>query len=399
MPFGRNEAFVGRSAVLDHLLQRLPPAANPHDCQRTALEGLGGIGKTQLALEAAYRVHDVQPDCSVFWVPAMNPAFLDKAYRDIGRALGVKGLDDDKADVRALVYAALARDDTGPWLWIIDNADDQELLFDKQAALKDLPFNRNGSILVTTRNHEVAIRLDVPPLGLLNVEAMRRPESSKLLGQSLDEDQIRDTSGTNALLDFLADLPLAVKQASAYMAKTGMSTTRYFEHCQSSDEAFLKLLSNDFGDRGRYEAASNPVTITWLISFMHIARDAPLAAYYLQFISFLSEKDIPRSLLPAGDNELEADEAFGTLKAYAFINERIDTGRFDIHRLVQLAMHNWLVDKGEQAVWLTSPPPSTRLSFVTLFCFRAISRKDSDHRLLSTSVRWTVPLETWPGDG
>ncbi|KAK0707016.1 hypothetical protein B0T26DRAFT_482594 [Lasiosphaeria miniovina] len=84
VPFGRNEAFVGRDAILDRLLTRLPPTANPHDCQRTALEGLGGIGKTQLALEAAYRVHQVHPDCSVFWLPAVDPASLNKAYRDIG---------------------------------------------------------------------------------------------------------------------------------------------------------------------------------------------------------------------------------------------------------------------------------------------------------------------------
>ncbi|KAK4160854.1 hypothetical protein QBC43DRAFT_244760 [Cladorrhinum sp. PSN259] len=355
VPFGRNEAFVGRDAILDDLSTRLPPAANPDDCQRTALEGLGGIGKTQLALEAAYRVHDDHPDCSIFWVPAVNQDSLNNAYRAIGRELDVKGVDDDKANVQALVHAALARDDTGPWLWIIDNADDQELLFGKQGVLNDLPFSRNGSILVTTRNRQVALELDIHGPGLLKVEAMCRFESSKLLGQGLREDQIRDTPSTNALLDFLTDLPLAVKQASAYIAKQGMSTAVYLEHCQSSEETLIKLLSKGFNDRGRYklEATSrNPVATTWLISFEHIARDVPLAADYLRFISFLSEKDIPKSLLPAGYNKLEADEAFGTLKAYAFINQRTDIGRFDIHRLVRLAMHNWLVDKGEQAAWL-----------------------------------------------
>ncbi len=64
-------------------------------------------------------------------------------------------------------------------------------------------------------------------------------------------------------------------------------------------------------------------------------RDVPLAADYLRFISFFSEKNIPRSLLPTKDIELlKADEAFGTLQAYAFITEQMDTGRFDIHRLV-----------------------------------------------------------------
>ncbi|KAM3465184.1 hypothetical protein MY5147_009336 [Beauveria neobassiana] len=353
VPFGRNEAFVGRDVVLDALRKRLPPTAHPHDCQRTAVEGLGGIGKTQNALEAAYYIHDAHPDCSVFWVPAVDPASLDRAYRDIGHALGVKGLDDEKADVRVLVHAALTMDDVGPCLWIIDNADERELLFGKPWTLKNLPFNRNGSILITTRNHEVAIRLDVPKPGLFKVDKMHRAESAKLLYWGLDESQIDDTMSTNALLDFLTDLPLAVKQASAYMAERNMSTARYLGHCQSSNKTLIRLLSKDFGDRGRYETTHNPVATTWLISFEYLSRDAPLAADYLRFISFLSEKNIPRSLLPDEDDELEADEALGTLQAYAFVTERLDTGWFDVHRLVRLVMHNWLAERGEQVAWLT----------------------------------------------
>ena len=285
-------------------------------------------------------------------MPAVNRASFDKAYRDIGQALGVKGIDDNQADVRALVHAALARDDVGPWLWIVDNADDQELLFGGQGVLR-LPFNRKGSILVTTRNHDVAIRLDIRSPSLWNVEAMYRPESTELLCQGLSDDQIQDTTNTNSLLDFLTDLPLAIKQASAYIAMRRITIARYLEHCKSSNETLIKLLSNDFGDRGRYEGAQNPVATTWLISFEHIARDVPLAADYLRFMTFFSEKNIPRVLLPEVDNELEVDAAIGTLKSYAFINERMDNGSFDIHRLVQLAMRNWLADEGELAAWLT----------------------------------------------
>ncbi len=84
--------------------------------------------RPRTAREAAYRIHEAYPDCSVFWVPADNPTSFDKAYRDIGQALGIKGLDSDKANLRALVHEAPARSDANPWLWIIDNADDWELL-------------------------------------------------------------------------------------------------------------------------------------------------------------------------------------------------------------------------------------------------------------------------------
>ncbi|RYO95238.1 hypothetical protein DL764_007723 [Monosporascus ibericus] len=283
VPFGRNEDFVGRDSILKQLLERIPPSANKDDCQRTAVEGLGGVGKTQVALEAAYRVRDEHPTCSVFWVPAVDSISFEMAYREIGKALGVQGLDDDKADVKSLVKAALSCDSAG----------------------------------------------------------------------GLKENQISDAESTARLVKFLANLPLAIKQASAYMAKTGISTTKYLNYCQSSNKTMAKLLSKDFEDRGRYREMNNPIATTWLISFNYISRDMPLAARYLKYICFLAEKDIPISLLPSGEDELEEDEkekdeeeedelekdeAIGVLKGYAFILERKNPDAFDIHRLIAITL-------------------------------------------------------------
>ncbi|KAK0367405.1 phosphorylase superfamily protein, partial [Colletotrichum limetticola] len=113
VPFGRNESFVERDSILTRLLGRIPPSANRDACQRTAIVGLGGIGKTQVAVEAAYRVRDVQPDCSVFWVPAVNTVMFENAYREIGQALNIIGIEDGQADIKSLVKAALERDDAG----------------------------------------------------------------------------------------------------------------------------------------------------------------------------------------------------------------------------------------------------------------------------------------------
>src|SRR5581483_3092175 len=123
------------------------------DCQRTVIEGLGGVGKTQIALEAAFRVRDQDRDCSVFWVPAIDATTFEKAYREIGQALGLGEIEDDEADVKSLVKAALSREDSRRWLLIVDNADDEELLFGNTKASNDdttdslegyLPFNRKG---------------------------------------------------------------------------------------------------------------------------------------------------------------------------------------------------------------------------------------------------------------
>jgi Flp pilus assembly protein TadD/nucleoside phosphorylase len=356
VPFGRNKDFVGRESVLAQLLEMIPPSADEKNCQRTAIEGLGGVGKTQIALEAAFRVQGEHPDCGVFWVPAVDAATFENAYREIGRQLKIEGIDKDEADVKSLVKTALSQS-ADNWLLIIDNADDVKLLFGTTGAtpLCDyLPFSHKGSILFTTRNHEAVVKLDIPLRSIVDLAEMSRPEAVDLLQKNLAAHQISDTQSTASLLDFLANLPLAIKQASAYMAKTGIGVTKYLNYCRLSDEHLIKLLSKDFEDCARYKSIQNPVATTWLISFSHITRDNQLAAKYLRFMSFLAEKEISKSLLPPCDNELETYEAIGTLRAYAFITERAGQESYDIHRLVQLAMRNWLVEKGELKVFVTS---------------------------------------------
>ncbi|KAI2621788.1 hypothetical protein GGR54DRAFT_599830 [Hypoxylon sp. NC1633] len=350
--FGRNENFVGRESILRQLLKRIPPSAKKDTCQLTALEGLGGIGKTQIALEAAYRVRDEYPDCSVFWVPAVDATSFENAYRHIGRQLGVKRIEDDQADVKMLVKDALSHESAGSWLMIVDNADDLKLFAD--AALPNhLPFSRKGSILFTTRSHGAAVGLDIPQKDITTITEMNDDEGTKLLRIGLKDHQVCNAESIGRLLEFLAYLPLAIKQASAYLAKTDMSVSKYLHHCQSSDRTMVKLLSKDFEDRNRYKNMNNPVATTWLISFDHISLDYPLAARYLKFICYLAEKDIPVSLLPPGEDELEADEAIGILKGYAFIMERNKPDSFDVHRLVRLAMRNWLQEKEEWKEWAT----------------------------------------------
>ncbi|RYP57002.1 hypothetical protein DL770_010783 [Monosporascus sp. CRB-9-2] len=280
VPFGRNENFVGRDSILEQLLERIPPSANRDDCQRTAVEGLGGIGKTQVALEATYR----------------------KAYREIGETLGVQGLDDDKADVKWLVKAALSHENACSWLLVLDNADDLELLFTVAALSDYLPFSRKGSILFTTRNHEAAVRLDIPQKSIVTIAEMSEVEARALLRTGLAENQIRDTNSTARLLEFLANLPLAIKQASAYMASnTNVTVAQYLSFCQSSHTDMIDLLGRQFEDRCRYKDVAkkqNPIATTWLISFEHISQHNPQAAAYLKSMCFLAEQDIPLFLLP-----------------------------------------------------------------------------------------------------
>lgn len=301
-------SHAGIITDLEYDSPTIPPSLEVDDCQRTAIEGLGGVGKTQIALEAAFRVRDQYPGCSIFWVPAVDATSFENAYREIGHQFGVKGIDEDTGDVKTLVREALSRESSGHWLLIVDNADDPDLLFSGMALSDCLPFSRKGSVLFTTRRHEVAVRLDIPERNIVTTEEMNEPEATDLL----------------------------LITASQAIKKT-----------------LIKLLSKDCEDRARYKGTRNPVATTWLISFEHITRDNPVAARYLKFICFLAEKDIPISLLPPASDQLDADEAIGILKAYAFITNRESHDSFDMHRLVRLATRNWLDGKGKHEECVT----------------------------------------------
>ncbi|UKZ67791.1 uncharacterized protein TrAtP1_008949 [Trichoderma atroviride] len=346
VPFGRNKNFVGRQAILSRLLEKIRPGGNKEDCQRTVIEGLGGVGKTQIALEAVYVLHNEHPGCSIFWVPAIDATSFENGYRNIGKQLNVKGIDQDMADIKQLVKTALSEESSGSWLLVIDNADDVALFFGDAELSAYLPFSRNGSILFTTRNREAAVRLDILVENIFNVTEMGQYEALNLLQRGLKESQISDTEATGKLLDLLANLPLAIRQASAYMATKHVSTTEYLELCLSNPRDMISLLSKDFEDRHRYKEIQNPVATTWLISFHQILHNDPLAAKYLRFMSILMEKDIPKYLLPTS-TRLETVDAIGTLKGYAFITQQEGGDFFDMHRLVRLAMRNWLEKEGE----------------------------------------------------
>lgn len=353
-PFGRNRNFIGRQALLGRLLGMISPDADLQDCQRTAIVGLGGVGKTQVAIEAAYSLVD---KCSVFWVPVVDASSLTKAFLEIGRQLAITDFKDEINAVR-LVRDALSCETTGNWLLIFDNADDNTLLFDRSQSmpLADyLPFSPRGSILFTTRNYEVAVKLDVRTKNIVRVCEMTKSEAMELLQEDLREQQTRDEKSTHRLLETLAYFPLAIKQASVFMASKGMSTTRYLKHCEARPHSLLNFLHEAFVDCRQYKAAQSSVATTWEVSFEYIARDTPLAAAYLKFMCFLAAQDIQLDQLPMLGTELEVDIAFGALIAYSFLTERNELNSFDFHPLVRQAVYNWVKNKGtqEQEHWAT----------------------------------------------
>jgi hypothetical protein len=133
---------------------------------RTAIVGLGGVGKTQLALELAYQVRDKYRNCSVIWIPATNTESLHQAYLDVARQLGIVGCEDIQADVKRLVKDYLSRDSAGQWLLVFDNADDINMWAGQVGSkpgsdrlIDYLPKSKHGCILFTSRDRKTAVKL------------------------------------------------------------------------------------------------------------------------------------------------------------------------------------------------------------------------------------------------
>src|SRR5215813_5161294 len=99
VPFQRNPQFVGRTLEIARISAMLSSKIR---CDRAAIVGLGGVGKTQIALEFSYQLREEQPDCSVFWVPVTGFESMLRAYLDIGQQLQIPNIEQEQADVQKL---------------------------------------------------------------------------------------------------------------------------------------------------------------------------------------------------------------------------------------------------------------------------------------------------------
>ncbi|OCL07118.1 FabD/lysophospholipase-like protein [Glonium stellatum] len=191
VPFARNPLFVGRNTQLDRLEKTLFAENRP---AKIAIIGLGGVGKTQIAIELTFRTRKWYPECSVFWIPATNIESLQQAYLEIGRQLQIPGIEDKQADVKKLVQSHLARESTGRWLLIFDNADDMDMWIsdadrrDMSHRLVDyLPKSSQGFVVFTTRSREVAVKL--AQRNVIEVAEMDEDTATQLLRNSLIDQQ------------------------------------------------------------------------------------------------------------------------------------------------------------------------------------------------------------------
>ncbi|OAL56170.1 TPR-like protein [Pyrenochaeta sp. DS3sAY3a] len=383
IPFSRDSDFVERGTILNQLTEKCAVGGS-----RTALVGLGGVGKSQLAIEHCYRTAEQSPETWVFWVHASNAARIEQGYRDIADLVRLEGRDDRQTDIFMLVHNWLRNEKHGRWLLVLDNADDAEALtlpaataaatqagsrddIHPRSILSHLPWSKNGSVLVTSRTKSVARQL-VEEDDILAVQPMEMATGTELLHKKLGAEV--DKSGVADLAAALDFMPLALVQAAAYIRQRAprCSVQRYLEEFRKSDRKRTGLLDYDGGHLRRDREANNSILLTWQISFDYILQARPSAADLLSLMSFFDRQGIPEVLLRRGsrnvanvnsvsdseasiDDRIEEDTGFEEdilmLRNYSFIKTTAETTTFEMHRLVQLATRKWLEEHGQLETW------------------------------------------------
>lgn len=345
LPFSRNYNFTGRTDEIGVLERKLFVQQN---CQKIAVVGLGGVGKTQVALQFAFAVLEKHPDVSVIWVHAMSLETFEQTCREVARVAGMLRTEHGKRDVKELVQQHLSAEKAGRWMLFVDNADNLEVMEGsngKKGILDYLPQSALGLTVFTTRDKKTAHAL--AGNSILDVEKLDVTTAFELFTKMLTrEDLSYEEPVVHKLLLELDCLPLAITQAAAYININPISINEYLGHLQGTESNLIHIMNEEMRDHTRYKHAATAIAKTWLVSFEQIVRQDAHAASLLQYMSWIDWKAIPRSILPAIEPEARMTSAIGTLWSYSFITTRSDGKTYDMHRLVRVAAKVWIQQKG-----------------------------------------------------
>ncbi|MDY7085137.1 MAG: FxSxx-COOH system tetratricopeptide repeat protein [Actinomycetota bacterium] len=330
----RNPNFTGRLDLLAELQARL--ASGTTAVLPEALHGMGGVGKTQVVIEFVYQ-HQSEYDV-IWWISAEQPSQIVAGMVELAQRLGLP-VEAEAAAVPAVREALRRGEPYANWLLIFDNADSPE------EVTEYFPKGGPGRILVTSRNSRwstVARRIEV--------DVFQRSESIALLRLRADpqdpfvERQTLTDEEADKLAEVLGDLPLAIEQAGAWLAETGMQVQEYLDLFTSKTKELMEMSPP-------VPFYQIPVAAAWDVPLDYLARNRPAALRLLQLCAFLAPEPISRDLLSetgVAEIEEEPDSAlsdpiqFGRaireIGRYALA--RVDHGNNNIqlHRLVQAVL-------------------------------------------------------------
>ncbi|WP_277988890.1 FxSxx-COOH system tetratricopeptide repeat protein [Ktedonosporobacter rubrisoli] len=349
VPYQRNPFFAGRRELVDKLHNLLNAKAKKV-ARPCALTGLGGIGKTQLALEYAYRYANEYH--AVFWVAAETQESILSSFLAIANLLRLAE-SEEKDQLRTLQAVLRWLSTHKEWLLIFDNVEDLALL--KQY----FPTARQGAIILTTRLHGME-GLAYP----LNLSALSAKEgfhflllrSGLLDTLEADSEYAKRTQTiANLLVQDMEGLPLALDQAGAYIEFTKCSLADYRGMFQSDR---IKLLNE------RSELAAHPLSVvkTFLLSFEQLTRVNAVAAELLKICALLAPEAIPEEFFTQGGPHLSSqlaevtqdpylfNQMIGAILSYSLLTRQQQSHTFSMHRLVQAVLRETMSGE-EQKQW------------------------------------------------
>ena len=354
IPFARNPYFTGRADILKQLHNALNSNKPAALTQTQAISGLGGIGKTQTAIEYAYQ-HE-NDYTYILWVRAEKREELISDFAALATPLNL--LEKDEKDQNRIVAAVqkwLAAH-TG-WLLILDNADDLSM------AKEFIPSTAKGHVILTTRS-QISGRL----AQMVEIEKMDSEEGTLFLlhrtgildpDASLEAASPADVARTKEIVLALDGLPLALDQAAAYIVETECGLAGYLQRYQKQRNILL-LQRGDLV----FEHPESVAT-TWKLSFQKVEQADPAAADLLRLCAFLAPDAIPEEIFAKEADELgtefqrmaadpvKLDAAVKELRKYSLVKRDPDRQELTVHRLVQAVLKDEM-DEETQRQWAES---------------------------------------------
>ncbi|MEO9030065.1 MAG: NB-ARC domain-containing protein, partial [Ktedonobacteraceae bacterium] len=387
VPHLRNPFFTGREELLAHIYAIFLTEKTAIAVTQHALCGLGGIGKTQVALEYAYRYRHKYN--AVFWIKADTRNNLLADFLSLATLLQ---LPERAAKDHSITIAAIKQwmRVNNAWLFILDNVDDLSL------TREFLPTGHQGHILLTTRAQALG--------GLayhIDVEEMTQETGALFLLRRIGQlgPNASPPDATHAqyqlaknLVQELGGLPLALDQAGAYIEETSFGFQEYLYAYRAHRHVLLQRRGGFTTDH------PEPVATTWSLSLDLVQQSDPIAVDFLRICAFLDPDVIPEEILSEGlaefiaphasnqANQIRFNEILSVLLRFSLIRRNMETRTITIHRLVQAMIQDTMekevqgqwAKRAVQAVQRTFPQPS--------IIYSAAGRPHSAIQLLSASV-------------
>jgi tetratricopeptide (TPR) repeat protein len=326
----RNPDFVGRTELLERLRKRLTESGTTAVLPE-ALHGMGGVGKSQAVIEYIHR-HAAEYEV-VWWIPAEHPAQIRASFVELAKRLGVATAGSADTAVPAVVEALRTYDPSKRWILVFDNADSPH-------DVRQFFPSGSGHIVVTSRNsewHGYARPVEV--------ELFSRAESIELLSKRGGD---IDNVEADALAEALGDLPLAVEQAAAWRATTGMQVTEYLELLEQNR---VELLDGGGSDDGQVPV----VAAVWNVPLDRLRQHNPDALQLLQVCAFFGPEPIsqrlfrgvhdapvPPELDEALRDPIKLARAVRQISRYSLAKLDHRNNSLQLHRLVQSVLKNRL---------------------------------------------------------